>query len=65
MTYDATFEFITCKITGDEGHVWVVTTLESRYRDSGEIASGGWDILSLWHIEEADDNWQVTEVKNM
>lgn len=62
MTYDATFEFITCKITGDEGHVWMVTTLESRYRDSGKIASGGWGILSLWDIEKTGDYWQVTKV---
>lgn len=59
---EASFQFITCKITGNEGHVWVETTI-IRYDKDGENAGGGGrEMLSLWNIKYQENEWHVMEV---
>lgn len=55
------FQFITCKVTQDRGHVWVVYTRRMRDEDKNLIA-GSWDILSLWEIEKQNGEWSVVKI---
>lgn len=58
---EADFQLITCKITENEGHVWLAISLH-RYDENGEYASGGCNnILSLWRIEYRDNEWYVVD----
>lgn len=62
VAQETSFQFITCKITGNEGHVWVGTTI-LRFDENGENAGGGGsDMLSLWYIENRDGEWHVVKV---
>lgn len=56
------FQFITCKISGNEGHVWVVCTCKG-YDENGDQVTVSSDILSLWHIENRGDEWYVAQVQ--
>ena len=56
------FQFITCKITGDEGIVWVAYT-RSVYDENGEKITVGANILSLWRIEKHENEWQVIRIE--
>lgn len=59
---EADFQFITCKINGNEGHVWVETSI-TRYDKNGKSAGGGgYEMLSLWYIEYQENGWYVVEV---
>lgn len=61
VTQEVSFEFITCKITDNGGHLWVASTV-SRYDESGEhVPGGGRDILCLWYITERKDGWHVVK----
>jgi hypothetical protein len=61
-TQEADFQFITCKITGNEGHIWVGATI-LRYDENGKNAGGGGrDMLSLWYIEYQENEWYVVKV---
>lgn len=61
-TQEADFQFITCKITGNEGHVWVETTI-MRYDENGNNAGGGGkEMLSLWYIKYQENEWYVEKV---
>lgn len=56
---EADFQFITCKITGNAGHVWVETTIK-RYDENGNMLQGEREMLSLWYIVNQDnDEWNV------
>lgn len=58
----ATFEFITCKITEDKGHIWVVT--KRIYYDADEKMIGGSsEILTLWNIENKEGEWYVVQIR--
>ena len=62
VAQEASFRFITCKITGNEGHVWVETTI-LRFDENGKNAGeGGRDMLSLWYIEKQGKEWNVVEI---
>ena len=61
VTQKVTFQFITCKITGNEGHLWVVYT-HVRYDENGERVNSSLNILSLWYIEKKENEWHVTEI---
>ena len=60
----ADFQLITCKIIGNEGHVWVSSTIIRYDKDGKNAGGGGRDMLSLWNIELRDDEWYVTQVRN-
>ena len=63
VTQEASFEFITCKISDDGGHLWVASTI-SRYDKNGEHVPGeGRDILCLWYITKEKDEWHVVKTK--
>ena len=62
VTQEATFQFITCKITGDEGHVWVVTARRG-YDPEGKINGSRGEGLAIWYIENQEGNWYVTRVR--
>lgn len=55
------FQFITCKVTKDKGHVWVVYTRIMKDKNEKVIA-GSWDILSLWEIEKQDGEWYAVKI---
>lgn len=55
------FQFINCKISGSEGHVWVVYT-HVGYDDSGSRATSSSNILSLWYIEKQGEEWNVVRI---
>ena len=62
IVQEADFQFITCKITGNEGHIWVGATIH-RFDENGENAGGGGkDMLSLWYIEYQESEWHVVKV---
>lgn len=62
VSQEGTLKFITCKLSGKEGHVWVVYTLK-RYYKNGSLESSSSDILSLWCIENEGNEWRVTEIR--
>ena len=59
---EGTFRFITCKISGNEGHVWVVYTCK-RYDENGSLINSSSNILSLWYIEDQGDGWYVVRIQ--
>lgn len=61
VSQEGTLKFITCKLSGNEGHVWVVYTLK-RYDKYGNLESSSSDILSLWYIEKQGNEWHVAEI---
>lgn len=61
VSQEGILKFITCKLSGSEGHVWVVYTLK-RYDKNGSLESSSSDILSLWYIEKQEDEWHVAEI---
>lgn len=58
----ADISLITCIISGDKGHVWVVYSVE-RYDSHGNITNASKNVLSLWYIEKYEDDWKVVEIK--
>lgn len=56
------FKFITCKITENKGHVWVVYT-HVGYDNSGTRVTSSSNILSLWYIEKEGDGWYVVRIQ--
>ncbi len=56
------FQFINCKISGSEGHVWVVYT-HVGYDNSGTRVTSSSNILSLWYIERQGDEWCVVRIR--
>ena len=58
----ADISLITCIISGDKGHVWVVYSVE-RYDSQGNITNASKNVLSLWYIEKYEDDWKVVEIK--
>lgn len=59
---EVTLEFITCKITENTGHVWVVTK-QTYYDFDGKMLGGSNNILTLWSIENKEGEWCVVQVK--
>lgn len=55
------FQLITCKISGNYGHVWVAYTCE-RYDENGTLLNASDDVLTLWYIENQGDKWEVVKV---
>ena len=56
------FEFVTCNIDKDQGHIWVASTIQ-RYNANEEILPGGGkDIRCLWYIEHHEDAWNVVRI---
>ena len=55
-------EMITCKISGDEGHLWVKTHYK-RYDKNDEVFSFGSVPLSLWYIKKVNQKWVVENIK--
>lgn len=55
-------EFITCKITGNTGHIWVVTK-QTYYDSDGKMLGGSGSVLTLWSIENKEGEWCVVQVK--
>lgn len=63
VTQNVSFEFITCNIDEDQGHIWVASTIQ-RYNANEEILPGGGkDILCLWYIEHHEDAWNVVRIQ--
>lgn len=62
VSQEGTLKFITCKLSGNKGHVWVVYTLK-RYNERGSLESSSSDILSLWCIENQGSEWHVAEIR--
>lgn len=63
-TQESDFKFITCQITENEGHVWVETTV-LRHDKNGENDGGGCrGALSLWRIENRDNEWYVVRASD-
>lgn len=61
VSQEVEFQFITCKLTEDTGHVWVVSTV-LRVNENGKRASNsGRDCLDLWYIEKQGEEWQVVK----
>ena len=54
-------QFITCRITGDEGRVWVVET-RVIYNENGEKINVDSNILTLWYMEKQENEWQVVRI---
>lgn len=61
ISQEMNFKFITCKVTGDGGHVWVVYTRIMR-DENGKVTGGSANILCLWYIEKQEDEWRVVEI---
>ena len=62
QSQEADFQFITCKITGNAGRVWVETTIK-RYDENGNMLQGEREMLSLWYIVDQDNyEWNVVAV---
>lgn len=57
------FQFITCKISGSEGHVWVAYTRVG-YDDSGTRVTSSLDCLAIWYIENQEDEWNVVQIRD-
>ena len=62
MIQEVSFEFITCKISGNEGHVWVASTVLRHDKNGKTTSGGGRDMLTLWYIEKVEDDWCVVKV---
>lgn len=62
VSQEGTFQFITCKLSGDEGHVWVACTCKG-YDENGNQVAGFSDVLSLWYIENREGEWYVVRVQ--
>lgn len=60
IAQEMTFQLITCKINGDDGHVWVVYT-SAVHRNDGTTGYST-DILTLWDIENQGGRWVVTRI---
>ena len=54
-------QFLTCRITGDEGRVWVVET-RVIYNENGEKINVDSNILTLWYMEKQENEWQVVRI---
>ncbi len=57
----AELQFITCKISGESGHIWLNSTVLN-YDENGKCFSGGRDMLTLWYIEKNGEEWFVEQV---
>jgi hypothetical protein len=62
VSQEGTFRLITCSISGDEGHVWVVYTCE-KYDENETLINASYDILSLWYIENQGNEWYVVRIQ--
>lgn len=62
VSQEGIFQFITCKLSGDEGHVWVACTCKG-YDENGNQVAGFSDALSLWYIENREGEWCVVRVR--
>ena len=59
---DLQVEMITCKINGEEGHLWVKTSYD-KYDEKGDIISYGSVPISLWIIKKENNEWVVIDIK--
>lgn len=59
---EGNFQFITCKVSGNEGHVWVVCTYKG-YDENGNQVNSSSNILALWYIEKQGDKWHVVQTR--
>lgn len=62
VSQEGILRFVTCKISGNEGHVWVVRTCKG-YDENGNLVNISSDCLSLWYIESRGDEWYVVQVQ--
>lgn len=62
VSQNVTLQLITCKISGNEGHVWVVYTRKG-YDENGALVNVSSNILSLWYIERQGSEWSITQVR--
>lgn len=53
------FQFITCKINGIEGHVWVEIKMRSHDENVGDEEK---NMISLWYLEYRIDEWYVVKI---
>lgn len=58
---EMSFRFITCRITEDEGHVWVAYSRKIKYKDYERVIQSQ-NILTLWIIKKQDDKWKVVKI---
>lgn len=62
VSQERSLQFITCKISGKEGHVWAVCTCEGDDENGNQVTASS-DSLSLWHIENREGEWYVVQVQ--
>lgn len=62
VVQEGNFQFITCKLFGNKGHVWVVCTYKG-YDENGKQVNSSSDILALWYIEKQGDKWHVVQIR--
>ena len=60
IAQEVTFQFVTCKISENSGHVWILCT--KKYDEAGEVIYDGSNIPSLWYIEKQEEEWRVVKV---
>ncbi|MCM1496279.1 MAG: hypothetical protein NC089_10850 [Bacteroides sp.] len=58
---DTTFQFVTCKINGNTGHVWVLSK-SIWYDANGERIESAGEHPVLWYIEKSGDEWKVVQI---
>lgn len=58
---ESIFQFVTCKISSNTGHVWVLSK-SIWYDANGERVASVGEHPVLWYIERFGDEWQVVEI---
>ena len=64
VTQDVTLTFITCKIEGDNGRVWVEYSRKC-YDENGQVCNSCSRWLMIWYIEKVDDVWTIVSNKEV
>lgn len=62
VVQEGNFQFVTCKVSENKGHVWVVCTYKG-YDENGKQVNSSSDVLALWYVEKQGDEWCVVKIR--